>query len=594
MPKRDDPTDPGLAVTEAPRSVGDTMRDSPAIGDDVLPSSSIPGYALGSPIGAGGMGEVIVALDHVIGREVALKRMHLAQASPQTEARFLREARIQARLEHPAIVPVHALGRDAHRQPYFTMKRVTGETLADRLASADPSKLPHDLLRALVDVCQAIAFAHRRGVLHRDLKPTNIMLGEFGEVYVLDWGIARVLDEPDATRVARDLDTLDGLTRDGALIGTPGYMAPEQAEGAEVGRPADVYALGAILFEILTRDHLHPKRGVLGSTLEGTNLSPAKRCPDRAIPPELDALCVSALALDPAARPTAGELAVALSNYLDGDRDTERRRALARDALASADRAIASGDPARRGDAIRAAGRALALDPESHDAAALITRLMLTPPQELPAELARELAASDAAVQQRQGRAATLTFVAIVGFLLALATSVQDRAVFALIMASTLALGCFVAFVARRPATTRMMWAVAVGNATLAALSSRLYGPLLVTPVITCLMAVSLTSYPQLMRRTPVILAMLIVSWITPVVLERLGVLASTWRVVDGEVRASSAVITLDAASTAVLIGANVLAIIVTGLFANALARSRHAAQRDVQVQAWQLRKLLP
>src|SRR5688500_11830288 len=138
------------------------------------------------------MGEVVRGHDVEIGRDVAIKRLRGAQASPDAAARFLREAKIQARLEHPAIIPVHTIGRDAEGQPYFTMKRITGVTLAEVLPR---DELPRQrLLRALVDVCNAMDFAHGRSVVHRDLKPSNVMLGDYGEVYVLDWGLARVLD----------------------------------------------------------------------------------------------------------------------------------------------------------------------------------------------------------------------------------------------------------------------------------------------------------------------------------------------------------------------------------------------------------------
>ena len=152
-------------------------------------SGGITGYQLGPLIGRGGMGEVVLAHDPDIGRDVALKRMKAA--TPELVERFLREARIQARLDHPAIVPVHEVGRDADGVPFFTMKRVTGTTLEKQI---ETEKLQR-LLRAFIEVCLAIDFAHARGVVHRDLKPSNIMLGDYGEVYVLDWGVARVLDD---------------------------------------------------------------------------------------------------------------------------------------------------------------------------------------------------------------------------------------------------------------------------------------------------------------------------------------------------------------------------------------------------------------
>ena len=325
------------------------------------------------------MGEVVLAHDARIGRNVALKRLRTLTPSSEALARFLREARIQARLEHPAIVPVYDLGRDAEGAPYFTMKRLAGVTLLEKLTAVGHTATTESrqaLLRAFVDVCLAADYAHSRGVVHRDLKPSNIMLGDFGEVYVLDWGVARVLG---TAAVASDIDTarapadselaigdispLDSETQAGAVLGTPGYMPPEQLTGDEVKPAADVYALGAILFEILASEPLHPR----GTGRDGEHARHAERVarasagPDREIPPELDAICVAALAADPAARPTARQLADRVQRYLDGDRDVERRRALARDELAARagrGRERRSGAPRRCGRRRRSRARA--------------------------------------------------------------------------------------------------------------------------------------------------------------------------------------------------------------------------------------------
>jgi hypothetical protein len=258
--------------------------------------------------------------------------------------------------------------------------------------------------------------------------------------------------------------------------------------------------------------------------------------------------------------------------------------------------APADRDRARRAPAIRAAGRALALDPQSHDAAALITQLMLEPPAKQPPELAAELAASDAVVQQRQGRVATLTFAAALVFLGAAALNgTRDAISLAAMAIYTFALAAFVFGVSRHAASKAEMWIICVGNAMLAALLSRLFGPLVVAPVIACIMTVSLTSYPQLMHRAWIVIAILVASWVGPVILEQLGVLATTWRVADGSITTTSPIVEIGGTTTTVLlVGANILGIVVIGLFANALARSRHAAQRDVEIQAWQLRQLLP
>jgi serine/threonine protein kinase len=178
---------------EPPRTPGELARaaDEPVHSPDVARR-----YRFGEVIGVGGMGEVVLAHDEHIDRDVAVKRIRSAVPSPEQRARFVREARVQGGLEHPAVVPVHDLAVDRDGRPFFVMKRLTGTTLLAllqrlRTGDEDESAARRSMLRAFVDVCLAIEFAHSRGIVHRDLKPANIMLGDFGEVYVLDWGVAR-------------------------------------------------------------------------------------------------------------------------------------------------------------------------------------------------------------------------------------------------------------------------------------------------------------------------------------------------------------------------------------------------------------------
>src|SRR5438067_5726539 len=205
------------------------------------------GYEVSEVLGRGGMGEVVLAYDTEIGRGVAIKHM-LDASSEVARERFLREAKIQARLDHPAIVPVYELGRD-----YFTMKRLAGTTLLDVIVKGSATR--QRMLRAFVDVCLAVELAHSRGVVHRDLKPANIMLGDFGEVYVLDWGIAKLVDEPETPRAQTlDLPSSTHATRVGKVLGTPEFMAPEALLHGVADRRTDVYALGIILDQLLLAD----------------------------------------------------------------------------------------------------------------------------------------------------------------------------------------------------------------------------------------------------------------------------------------------------------------------------------------------------
>ncbi len=605
-------SDPGFSATLPAQSglaSGDTLADPSSRPALPVVRIALPGYRIGALIGRGGMGEVVTAHDEAIGRDVAIKRMLRATPSAEAASRFLREARIQARLEHPAIVPVHELGHDASGQPFFTMKKLVGVTLAELLATAPRQRL----LRAFAEVCRAVAFAHSRGVIHRDLKPANIMLGDFGEVYVLDWGLARVLGDIDAGAVAHDIGSLAGtrgasgesgaadssMTKAGALLGTPGYMSPEQIrEASAVGTPADAFALGAILFEILAGEPLHPAgvAALQSTVLELANPSASQRAPAHNTPPELDALCAIAVAADPAVRPSASELAAQVERYLDGDRDVARRVELAAAWLAKARAALAADPTGRRAEAMRHAGHALALDPESGAAAELVTRLMLEPAQTLPGELRAELEVTDGRVQRRQARVAMASFAGV-AVVLALAAwnGLRSPAWLAVIAALAGVMTVVAYTLSRRRASRAEMLLVAIGNATLAALVSRVFGSLIVAPATTCIMAVSLTSYPQLIDRGKLVVGILLASWCLPVVLERAGVLGRTWDIEGERLVSTSAMFELGGTSTAALvIATNLVSIVVIGLFANALARARRDAQRQVEIQAWHLRQLLP
>ncbi|MGB0578398.1 MAG: serine/threonine-protein kinase [Limisphaerales bacterium] len=223
-------------------------------------------YSVGEEIARGGMGAVIEAEETSLERTVAMKVM----LSPTTNARarFIREATVLARLEHPNIVPIHELGTDEQGRLFYTMKKVEGATLqavikglkrGDTETVAEWS-LDH-LLSVYRKVCDAIAFAHSRGIIHRDLKPDNIMLGSFGEVLVMDWGLAKLMDEEEPELPAGIEDNTSevpgrsgSLTLDGAVIGSPQYMPPEQAVGRvdEIDERSDVFSLGGILYAILT------------------------------------------------------------------------------------------------------------------------------------------------------------------------------------------------------------------------------------------------------------------------------------------------------------------------------------------------------
>jgi serine/threonine protein kinase len=271
-------------------------------------------YEILERIGEGGMGIVYLARDHELGREVALKVLRTPDPSPDERERILREARILASLEHPGIAPVHDVGVLPDGRVFYVMKRVRGERL-DSFARGARSRA--ELLRVFRQVCDAVAFAHAAGVIHRDLKPQNVMLGAFGEVLVLDWGVAKLRGQPAGPISMSGVCAAAEDTATGAVMGTPGYMAPEQLTGrsAAVDERTDVFGLGGILCFLLTGDH--PPAGLP----EGGRWS--------AVPAPLRAICERARATAPELRyPSASELAADVANYLDALPVTAHREGL--------------------------------------------------------------------------------------------------------------------------------------------------------------------------------------------------------------------------------------------------------------------------
>jgi hypothetical protein len=302
-------------------------------------------YDLVHEVGRGGIGVVFRGRDRHLGRDLAVKVLRDAYRDrPDARRRFVAEGRVGSRLQHPGIVPVYELGRSADRGPFITMKLVEGDTLAALLA-ARPAP-GHDLPRFLgvfVQVCQAVAYAHDRGVVHRDLKPHNVMVGSFGEVQVMDWGFAKTVvsgqwsvdseiqEELPPSSTHHSPLTTHHSTQDGAVMGTPAYMPPEQARGdsALIDPRADVFALGAILCEVLTGRP--PYTGetadeVCAKAVAGRLDAAFARLDGCGADPALAALAGRCLAADRAARPAdARAVARDVTAYLDSAQERVRR-----------------------------------------------------------------------------------------------------------------------------------------------------------------------------------------------------------------------------------------------------------------------------
>ena len=287
------------------------------------------------PHARGGLGEISIAEDTELHREVALKQIRDPYCQDNaSRARFMVEAEVTGQLEHPGIVPVHSLGQDKQGRPFYVMRFIKGSSLKDaihdfhsRSAASDTEKRLqlHGLIGRLVDVCNAIEYAHSRGVLHRDLKPGNIMLGKYGETLVVDWGLAKTGARKDGA--PQDEATVVPLSSDGstetimgAVVGTVAYMSPEQAAGKTdlLSPRSDVYCLGSTLYTILCGDSPIKKasQSEMLAAIEKGNVTPLKqRAP--AVDPALAAICSKAMQLDPQNRyQTVQAMATDLERWL--------------------------------------------------------------------------------------------------------------------------------------------------------------------------------------------------------------------------------------------------------------------------------------
>lgn len=356
-------------------------------------------YTIQREVGRGGIGRVVAAVDNDIRRTVALKMLS-DDAPPEMMERFLREARLTGKLEHPNIVTVHDLGvlpapekeAPGAPQPYFCMRFVRGRNLGEILAACArgdeatrKSFSRPRLLSIFQQICMGIAFAHDHGVIHRDLKPQNVMIGDYGETLIVDWGLAKSVGTDDSQKdpsraVLLAPATEPTLTQDGDIVGTPTYMAPEQAQGlnAEVDERSDIYALGAILYEILTWHPPYEGRSVfdvLQLVRDGALTPPTRRLSEvsrkppvvgervdpappgysrpsivasldvsgaDAIPAELEAICLRAMAFKKSERfPSARALHDEVQAFLEGARERERLHQLAEEQVRAGEEFVA-------------------------------------------------------------------------------------------------------------------------------------------------------------------------------------------------------------------------------------------------------------
>ncbi|MCC7538340.1 MAG: serine/threonine protein kinase [Deltaproteobacteria bacterium] len=574
-------------------------------------------YVNRSVLGRGGMGEVRLCHDARIGRDIAMKVLRPGlESTSGTGARFVREARIQGQLEHPAIVPVYDLGLAPGDDAFFTMKRILGSTLeevVEGLRAGNPEVERRfgrrRLLTAFSQVCLAVDFAHSRGVIHRDLKPGNVMLGDFGEVYVLDWGIARVRGSDDLADTPMDLARLrdtSSETRDGEVLGTPGYMAPEQVRQDPIDERADVYALGCILFELLTTQTLHDRHRsvaeLLATTLRGSDARASVRAPSRDIPPELDSICVKATGTNREDRyPSARALHEAVERFLDGDRDLARRRELADESASRASRAALraagpDGKGSDRAEAIFEVGRALAFEPTHAEATRLLARLWDEAPKNPTTEALATVERASRKAKQLATRANTFAYVAWVAFApIVLWMGVREPywaiATLALLAASGIA--SMLALRSSRHADLLGWLAFVLGTMSLS-LCGGILGPLVIVPTLAVGHTTGYALRPGRTGRLFVVAASCL-AIVLPLVAELLGWLPSSIAVRDGAVVLLPRMLELQGPATVVLMTAAALGtIVVTGLFVGRIRDEIDEGEHRLRMQTWHLGQLVP
>ena len=330
-----DEEDPKTAIPKPGRTPAASERPV-ARPDSFPPPGQLrgPRYQVGETLGRGAVGKVAAALDREIHRVVALKTLNQGTgADSKLMRRFLEEGRITAQLEHPSIIPIYDLGAMPDGQPYYTMRVVKKQSLRDVLHRPELRRTWPlvRLLGAFLAICRALGYAHSRGVIHRDIKPENILLGDFGEVYLGDWGLARVTAMSPVEGAQK---LVEGVRMPSHIQGTPGYIAPEilrqEWDGADPR--VDLFAMGVVLYEMLTGEHPFD-----GETMAAVLLATAERQPKRprdltpGCPLLLEDLCLALLSKEAAGRPTsADDVATEVESFLEGAKEKARRREEAR------------------------------------------------------------------------------------------------------------------------------------------------------------------------------------------------------------------------------------------------------------------------
>jgi len=437
--------------------------------------------------------------------------------------------------------------------------------------------------------------------VHRDLKPSNIMLGRFGEVYVLDWGIAKLVGTVEEISSGGG-SSEEGVTKAGAFIGTPGYAAPEQVAGVAVDARSDVYALGVILFELLSLEPLHAGGALtrMMSTADGVETSISSRAREHDLPPELEAVCVRATRKSPDDRfANVRELNDMVEAFLEGESNVQLRRELAEDhARASEQLAVRAligrGSIDERRQAMEEAGRALALEPTNELASKTMMSLMTTEPKEAPPEVSEELEAANSREIVRSARVATLAYTSFMLFLpLIMWQGVRSWPPIVIIFVGFAICAAIAISAMQKPTFTRSFVALTLSNAV-ASLASLFYGSLFLVPAI---VAPNTLAYVMHLRREHRWFAVAngLLAVAAPFALEISGVVSAPYAFEDGAMTILPRAISLPELPTLTALLLFSVAGIVFSVLATAEVRNELLhARRQLYVQGWHLRSLFP
>lgn len=616
--------------------VGATRRSKAPPRDERFPREFHERFSPEEVVAIGGMGELKRYRDTALARDVVVKAIRDdIRESDLARQRFLREARIQANLQHPCIVPVYDIGNLTRPDVYFTMAHIGGVTLRDviaGLAAREPSLERRFSRRTLLDafsrVCLAVAYAHERGVIHRDLKPENVMLGEYGEVYVIDWGIARQderhdrrssgaalrQEDPDAVLPVVSYEEDDGevgeLTEAGATLGTLEYMAPEQylSSGSRPDERSDVYSLGAILYEILSLKPFRAgkDRAEVVKIVWRETWKPVERPSPEGLSPELDAVWRRATAMKPRDRfQSARELNDALVGQLDAERDMQRRREEALSHAASAAMEVASlkESPAdaeeRRRRALKSLGMALAVDPSQSEGLSQLVQSLLEEPGDDEPDVKHAVASEERKhITSSTGTSASFfalwfAFLVLGSFLL----GVRSRTAMTLSGALVLALIGYNFWVWRSEKGPRRHMLAMMPLVFLAVgITSSVFGPLVLVPSLATAMFAGFTITLRFEPRAR-ILGMILSTGavVVPALLEATGLLSPSYVFEDGKITILPRMVDFPVHATPALMLATGIAVVIMGnLLTLQSVTALSASQRSALTQAVRLRHLLP